>query len=500
MASALPPPPSPSPSLPPPPPAAGGTAGGGAGGGASSGAGAAPRLALHVVIVSLGTRGDTQPFAALGLRLQRRGHRVTLATEARMEGFVRGLGLEWRCIAGDSAGITMQPGFAERIAVGERRWGSLATFLGETARWEAKEAREGVARADVLRSYEAALAGADVVVSGTYTTMTSFCVAESIGARWCPMVLQSFFVPTAEYANDMTAVLGLGCRCLNLFTHELLLKAAWEKERADVNAWRAGALGLKPIRDRLGAFGIIRRLGIPTIVACSALCCGPRNAQPDDAPRGTQVGGFVFLPSAEETGQAVDGRVVDFLARAETDAAPVVYLGLGSMPAKPDVLVALAVDVCARVGCRAVIVAGWTELDVSAAAGNPALLIAADVPHDWLFPRMSCVLHHCGIGTMAAGLRAGVPQVPMPFLIDQPFNAALLMQLGVAPAIVPWTKADAPTLAAAVTRAINPKQPFAAAARRYGDLVRAESAGALDRYANAVESACAWTESGAREE
>ena len=411
-----------------------------------------------------------------------------------MEGFVRGLGLGWRKVLGDGTGLVFEPGFDERIAAGERRWGSLATFLSEAARWEAKEARAGVSRADVLRSYEAALAGADVVVSGTFTTMTSFCVAESIGARWCPVVLQSFFVPTSEYANDMTAGLGLGCRCLNLFTHELLLKAVWDKERADVNAWRVGALGLKPIRDRLGAFGIIRRLGIPTIVACSTLCCGPMHARPDDAPRCMEVGGFVFMPSAEESGQAVDARVVAFLARAEADAAPVIYLGLGSMPAKPSTLVALAVDVCARVGCRAVIVAGWSDLDVSAAAGNPALLIAADVPHDYLFPRMRCVLHHCGIGTMAAGLRAGVPQVPMPYLIDQPFNAAQLVRLGVAPAVVPWTKADVPALAAAVARAIDPREPFAAAARRYGDFVRAESAGALDRYANMVESASVWTE------
>ena len=447
---------------------------------------------LHIVIASLGTRGDTQPFAALGLHLQRRGHRVTLATEARMEAFVRGLGLGWARIAGDSVGAMLQPDFFELMAADARWIGVLGAFLKQKARWERKQELEGVAKADVLRSYEAALAGADVVVSGTFTTMATFCVAESTGARWVPIVLQSLFSPTAEYANALTGPLGLGCRCLNKFTHNLMLQAAWDDERAEVQKWREEALSLAPVRDALGVFGIIHLLGVPLIVACSSLCFGPRRAVPDDISRGTEVGGFIFMPSDDN--RQVDQRATAFLARAKADGAPVVYIGFGSMAAKPAALLAMAAEICTRARCRAVIVAGWTQLDVAAVGGSDDILIVGDVPHDWLFPRVRCVVHHAGIGTMAAALRAGVPQVPMPFIIDQPMNAALLVRLGVAPAAVPLVGATGASVAAAVARALDEKQPFAAAARRVGDFVRAESAGALDRYANIIEGARTWSE------
>ena len=287
---------------------------------------------------------------------------------------------------------------------------------------------------------------------------------------------------------------GLGLRCLNRFTHELLLRAAWGKERADVNAWRVAHLRLKPIRDPLGAFGIIHRRGIPMIVACSTLSCGTLQARPNDAPHSAEIGGFVFVPAAEESGETVDQRVVAFIARAAADSIPVVYIGQGSMAAEPRWLCGLAAEVCARAGVRAVIIAGWSGIDAAAVADNSALLVAADVPHDWLFPRCACVVHHCSIGTMAAALRAGVPQVPTPFAVDQPYNAAMLVRIGVAPAAVPWGVVSGAVLAAEVARAIDPTKPFAAAARRVSAFVRAESAGALDRYANMVEAAQRWAE------
>ncbi|KAM6507176.1 hypothetical protein FALCPG4_018558 [Fusarium falciforme] len=58
---------------------------------------------LNIVIQVMGSRGDVQPFIALGNELQRHGHRVRLATHDIFENFVRGSGLEFYPIGGDPA-------------------------------------------------------------------------------------------------------------------------------------------------------------------------------------------------------------------------------------------------------------------------------------------------------------------------------------------------------------------------------------------------------------
>ena len=453
---------------------------------------ARPRPPLRVAIATVGTRGDVQPYVALALALRRRGHSVVVATEARMEAFVRGFGggLEWRCIEGDSAGLLFQPE-AQRALAESNMWRLIAL----TSAWEKK-----FDKAVVLRSYEAALAGADVVVGAGLTMTPSMCVAERIGAAWVPMLLGPT-LPTSEFPLFLLAGLACGCRCLHKWTYHVAFRALWDQERPLVNKWRAESLRLAPIAGSLGVVGAVKRLAPPVLIACSRLFCGPARRVPGDYPPNALVGGFVFAPTVEESGEAVDPALAAFLARAASDGAPVVYLGFGSMPAAdPKRLLKLAADVCALLRCRAVIVAGWSGAADAAAAdatgggggsgGDGALLVVKAAPHDWLFPRMRCIVHHAGVGTTAAALLAGVPQVPCPFMLDQPHNAKIVVALGAAPSFVPYSvKLRAAELASAMARAMDPAQPFAAAAARCGAEIRAESAGALDRYAALVEGA-----------
>jgi sterol 3beta-glucosyltransferase len=243
---------------------------------------------------------------------------------------------------------------------------------------------------------------------------------------------------TSEVPHNFFSWLTCGCRCLNKLTYEIGFRIVWGNERDSINKWRMESLGLKPINDGpRGIFETMVRLRIPAIVACSTLVCGPRRVRPGDCPPYIEIAGFPFVPGVEETGEAADTRLVAFLARAEADGTPVIYLGLGSMPAEPASLVALAAGVCKRLRCRAVIVAGWSGADAELAGTNGALLIIPQAQHEWLFARVHCIVHHCGIGTTAAALRSGTPQVPAPFMLDQPFNAATVVKLGCAPAAAP---------------------------------------------------------------
>lgn len=70
-------------------------------------------------------------------------------------------------------------------------------------------------------------------------------------------------------------------------------------------------------------------------------------------------------------------------------------------------------------GVRVVFVGGWSG--VSGADLPAGAFLVEEVPHDWLFPRVSAVIHHGGAGTTAAALRAGAPSVVLPFSADQAF-------------------------------------------------------------------------------
>lgn len=60
---------------------------------------------LNVLIQVVGSRGDVQPFIALGAELKKRGHRVRLATHDVFEKFVRAAGLEHYGVGGDPAAL-----------------------------------------------------------------------------------------------------------------------------------------------------------------------------------------------------------------------------------------------------------------------------------------------------------------------------------------------------------------------------------------------------------
>lgn len=98
---------------------------------------------------------------------------------------------------------------------------------------------------------------------------------------------------------------------------------------------------------------------------------------PTDYPHHVRVGGFLFEPDAVGDTAPIDPKLADFFAAAR--APRVLYLGFGSMPAsRPVALLQLAIDTCALLGCRCVLVAGWTSLAsdercsklISAAAGT----------------------------------------------------------------------------------------------------------------------------------
>jgi sterol 3beta-glucosyltransferase len=160
--------------------------------------------------------------------------------------------------------------------------------------------------------------------------------------------------------------------------------------------------------------------------------------------------------------------VVTFLA----SGPPPVYVGLGSMSGRDAArLTALVLDALRRAGRRGILLSGWAGLGEQDVGDD--ICVVRDIPHDWLFPQVSAVVHHGGAGTTGAGLRAGKPSVLLPFFADQPFWGRRVHQLGAGPRPIPQKRLTVEGLAAAI-RIATTDPHMAGKARMLGERIRAE--------------------------
>jgi len=145
--------------------------------------------------------------------------------------------------------------------------------------------------------------------------------------------------------------------------------------------------------------------------------------------------------------------LTDFLAAGP---APV-FVGFGSMmttPQRAEQTSSTIAHAARNAGVRAIVQAGWTGLEVV----DENVLTIGEAPHEWLFPRVAAVAHHCGAGATAAGIRAGVPTVALPAYGDGPFWARRITELGVCAATINQRSLNVDRLAEAMRTAVSDTQ------------------------------------------
>jgi hypothetical protein len=127
------------------------------------------------------------------------------------------------------------------------------------------------------------------------------------------------------------------------------------------------------------------------------------------------------------------------------------------------------------VGARGIVSRGWGN--VGSEAPPPHVHVVDDTPHDWLFPRCRLVCHHGGAGTTAAGLRAGLPTVVVPFVGDQFFWGQVVADAGAGPAPIPASALTVERLAEAFEACTS--RDVRARARKLGTRIRAKDGAEL---------------------
>ena len=385
---------------------------------------------MKVVIMAVGGRGGVAPFTGLGLRLRAAGHDVALATEESFAGLVRGCGLDYRHLPGDTRSLL--------VSQAGRRWQSGGTRLSPRS-VRANLAVTAAMLRDLGEGIVPAAEGADVLLLQRAVGVYGYVTARALGI---PSVSLDLFpgVPTVEFAP-----LGVGRATLGPWLNRHLTSLLAPLLSRPIDG---------PLRD------LQRRLGVPPTGAARLrhaiwddpdhrILCGWSPAvapRPADWRAGIDVVGYWW--PARPAGWRPPGVLTDYLAAGP----PPVFVGFGSMGVgQGDRLGPTVLSALRRARVRAVVQAGWAGLE---GTGDDVLSIG-DVPHDWLFPRMAAVVHHGGAGTTGAGIRAGVPSVLAPVLADQPYWARRVTALGVGPGWVPFPKLDAERLGRLIGRAVS---------------------------------------------
>jgi UDP:flavonoid glycosyltransferase YjiC (YdhE family) len=377
-----------------------------------------------VAIMTAGSRGDVAPFTGLGHRLARSGHEVTLVTHGRFEPLAARAGIGFHALPVDPR--------AELESARGQALHRSTTGVGKLARVVAMARALAVEMADDLVA--AARASDALLLSGSVAPL-GHAVAEGLGLPSLGLNLQPL-AATREFAPPMLGtgswgplgnrIAGLG---LNLAV-EQVFAAALPPVRARLGLPPRGTAAALRARERQG-WTVLHGFS-PRVVA------RPRDWRP-----GLDVAGYWW---PHDGGTPLPDDLREFIEAGP----PPVFVGLGSAtvpdPARTSAEIVRALR---RAGLRGVVQRGWADLT----ATGDDILTVGEVPHSALFPRMAAVVHHAGAGTTAAGLRAGVPAVPVPIQFDERFWAARLVALGVAPCAVPLGRLSADALAAALVRA-----------------------------------------------
>lgn len=404
---------------------------------------------MRITILTIGTRGDIQPFIALGLGLQQAGHTVQLAAPSLFESFIHSYGLNFAPLSYDPHKLMAQ----------EERQGHLncgQNHIRLTLEW-VKLFRPLIER--FLNESWSICQKTEAIICSTFHFGGTH-IAEKLGVP-CYMADLSPLSPTQEFPSFYSPQLRLG-GTYNRLTSTIVEEIFWQLIRPFINQWRVESLGLSPL-PRFGSGARIRGEGLPNFCAFSPSVI----PKPADWSDRTYITGYWFLDRASDW-QPPAG-LVDFLA----DGPPPVYVGFGSMfSPDPEALTSLVIEALSRSGQRGILGTAWGGLRT---AGLPDSVFKIDsIPFDWLFPQVAAVVHHGGAGTTSAGLRAGVPSILVPFFAEQPSWGYKVAQLGVGPAPIPVKKLSVERLAAAIQTAVS-DETMKARAQALGQKIRAEN-------------------------
>lgn len=416
---------------------------------------------MKILILTYGSRGDVQPFVALGKGLKESGHDVTLATSVRFQNFVEENGLKYGFMNDDMLSILdTDQGKSllentSNIFQTVRQTFKMMGQVGPMQRSLLSESCEVAQNSDP-----------DAIIFHPKAY-----AAPHIGEKLnIPVIMATpipVFVPTAERPNIGFPDLKIG-GWYNRQTYNIVNGLMGLSAKKHIKAFRKACD--MPEQSKFDLLHTSDGKDVPVMHAYSEKVV----PEPADWPKSAQTTGYWFLDENEDWEPPEE-----LSAFLQNGSAPV-YIGFGSMAGRdPERLARVVVEALEKANLRGIIATGWGGLKPETL---PDTILQIDhAPHAWLFPRMAAIVHHGGAGTTAAALRAGKPSVVVPFFGDQPFWGKRVHDLGVGTQPIPQKRLDVEALVSAL-KDVTSDEDMIEAARVLGEKIREE-----DGVAKAIE-------------
>jgi sterol 3beta-glucosyltransferase len=408
---------------------------------------------MKIAITTLGTRGDLQPFIALGLGLKAAGHEVLIISAKNEAAFVQDYGLDFFALNVDIQKI-MEGGDVREMAKGNNPLKFIVSHLKGSKKMKAlmvttqAEIWEGCQDVDVIIFHPGMPIG--------------FFIAKQLGKI---SVLANPFpvVSTSNYPSILFYTMPRLGKAFNIFTHFIFQKLFWALSKSAIKQfWNTTVK--TTINFSVSAIQQQIQSGMPVLNGYSELLFSHSNKWSNNI----KTTGSWLIETEKDF--AAPTALIQFIEKAE----PPIYIGFGSMKDINSfgVTLKMIAEALAITKQRAVVALGWSKLNNNDPIPENIFLIES-IPHSWLFPKMKIVIHHGGAGTTAAGLTAGKPTIIIPHNADQPAWGLRVYELGVGAKPIKKTKLTADKLAAAILFAAQPE--IVANAEKLGEKLRMEN-------------------------
>jgi sterol 3beta-glucosyltransferase len=382
---------------------------------------------MNILFMTYGSRGDVEPFLALAQGFAKAGHTARLAAPEIYAGLAAGTGVEYIPLPGDPDSLV--------AAMVREAGGNPLRMVSVMIRFVFPLA------AAVYGRVRAVAPGSDAIVHSFLLTQAGYEIAKTLGVADFSAQMFPMFTPTSAFAAPGFPDLPLSGIYRRL-THALsngifrhgggLLYGQVRRSHPELPPLSGWPFSPATGRTSPILFGFSRHV-IP---------------RPPEWPASVQIAGYWETDPPQEADVPTD------LRRFLDEGPPPVYIGFGSMVQKDAGRLAdIALEAVRENGQRCILSLGKNQ---SVEGLDAATVYPVDsISHRWLFPKMSIIVHHGGAGTTGAGLRAGVPNILVPFTADQPFWAGRVRRLGTGPRPIPLGRLTARSLAAAIDESLH---------------------------------------------
>jgi sterol 3beta-glucosyltransferase len=371
---------------------------------------------LKLAIFTIGSHGDVRPYVALGVELVARGHEVTLVTNPEDAQFCTSWGLNWKPLTGDLRKAT-------ELVHGVRD--DLENKSSRIKNFQILQAVMRTINSFLDQQFQEVLAAAreaDVLIYNPSVFSASH-VGQALQKPFFQLQLQPA-IPTKSHSSCFVKEKPPFGKLGNYATHLFFEQLFWQAIRKKINYWRCEKLRIPKINFFGPIYDPVLKKQSKWIAVSPSFIPSPK-----DWANHVKMTGFLYLNAAPSY---VPSQALQSFLEA---GPPPLYLGLGSLEEVcPKRSIDAILEVLKKRALRTLISSGL-PIEKSELPNHCFLLEPS--PHDWLFPRVSCLVHSGGIGTIAAGLKAGKPALILPFVTDHFFWGRRIFEMGIGPEPLP---------------------------------------------------------------